>query len=220
MTYADVPHAAALAVADLFGKPLRGLLLLCAGLAAALLAGLAWTGLAYLVPLIPLHGWLGIGAEAIASAALILAAVILTPAVTMIVGGVFLDLAAERVERTGYPADRPGIGMALPKALAASARIAAVAVPLNVLALPLYFVPVVNVLVYWGLNGFLLGREYFSMAALRFRDWPDVRALRRKHGALVFLAGLALAAVMSVPVVNLCAPLFGIALMVRLHKRA
>jgi CysZ protein len=216
MTFGDVPAAIGGACADLFGPPLRGLLLLC----AALLSVLVWAGLTFLVPLIPLHGWLGIGAEAIASVALVLAALVLAPAVTMIVGGVFLDIAAERVERARFPADRPGAGMALPKALAASARIAAVALPLNILALPLYFVPVVNVLVYWGLNGFLLGREYFSMAALRFRDWPDVRALRRQNSALVFLAGLALAVVMSVPVLNLCASLFGIALMVRLHKRA
>lgn len=220
MTFSDVTAAISGAVADVFGAPLRGLLLLCAGLAAALLAGLVWAGLTFLVPLIPLSGWLGIGAEALAAAALVLAAVIIMPVVTMFVGSVVLDVAAERVEKARYPKDRPGIGMALPKALVASARIAAFALPLNVLALPLYFVPVVNVLVYWGLNGFLLGREYFSMAALRFRDWPDVRAIRRRNGALIFLAGLALAAVMSVPVVNLCAPLFGIALMVRLHKTA
>jgi CysZ protein len=220
MTFSDVPAAVSGAIGDLFGPPLRGLLLICAGLAAALLAALVWAGLTYLVPLIPLHGWLGVGADALASVGLVLVGFVLLPVVTMIVGGALLDVAAERVERTRFPADKPGIGMALPKALAAGARIAALALPLNILALPLYFVPIVNVLVYWGLNGFLLGREYFSMAALRFREWPDVRALRRRHGLLIFMGGLALAAIMTVPVINLCAPLFGIALMVRLHKRA
>lgn len=213
-----VAAAAFGALSDVFGKPLRGVLLLCAVLALALLSAAVWAGLTYVVPLIPWQGWVGVGAEAIASVLVILAAIVLLPPVTMIVGGVFLDVAAGRIERQRFPHDPPGADLSPPRALGAGLRLAALALPLNLLALPLLFVPGVNLLVYWGLNGFLLGREYFSLAALRFRTWEEARALRRRHGGAVFLGGLALAVVMSVPLLNLATPLFGVALMVRLHK--
>lgn len=206
------------AIGDVFGRPLRGLVLLCAFLGIALVVALVWAALTYLVPLIPWQGWLGVGAEAAASVVVIALAVVLTPVVTMILGGVLLDLAADRVERQRFPQDPPGRGLALPQALAASARIAAVALPLNLLALPLLFVPVLGIAVYWTLNGYLLGREYFSLAALRFRPWPETAALRRRAWGPVFAAGLCLAVWMTIPLLNALTPLFGIALMVRLHK--
>lgn len=206
------------AIGDVFGQPLRGLVLLCAGLAVALIVGLSWAALTYLVPLVPWQGWIGFGAEAAASVAVIALAVVLSPVVTMILGGVFLDVAADRVERLRFPQDPPGRGLTLPQALAASARIAGVALPLNMLALPLLFVPILGIAVYWVLNGFLLGREYFSLAALRFRPWAEAAALRRKAWGPVFVAGLALAVWMTIPLLNALTPLFGVALMVRLHK--
>jgi CysZ protein len=213
-----VLSAIAGAIGDVFGSPLRGLALVCALLAAALLAGLVWAAITFAVPLIPVTGWLGIGAEALASVAVVLAAVILAPIVTMIAGGILLDVAAERVEKACFPEDPPGQGLTLAKSVAASARIAALALPLNLLALPLLFVPILGVVVYWVVNGFLLGREYFSLAALRFRTWDEAKALRGRNWGLVFIAGLALAVWMSIPILNALAPLFGIALMVRLHK--
>lgn len=206
------------AFGDLFGRPLRGLIAACALISAVILAGLVWAGLRYAVPLIPWEGWLGIGAETVASVGLVLVAIVLAPLVTMIAGGILLDLAAERVEKTRFGSEPPGVGLAPPRAIAASARIAALALPVNLLTLPLLFVPILGIVVYWVVNGFLLGREYFSLAALRFKDWPATRAMRGRHWGAVFAAGLALAVVMSIPVVNAVTPLFGIALMVRLHK--
>lgn len=206
------------AAADVFGQPLRGLALLCAALAIALIVGLVWAALTYLVPLIPWGGWVGFGAEAAASVAVVVLAVVLAPPVAMLLGGVFLDVAADRVERLRFPLQPGGKNLALPQALATALRIACVALPLNLLALPLLVVPVLGLAVYWLLNGYLLGREYFSLAALRFRPWPEAAALRRKAWGPVFLAGLCLAVWMTIPILNALTPLFGIALMVRLHK--
>ena len=64
-----------------------------------------------------------------------------------------------------------------------------------------------------------MGRQYFEFAALRFRPMPEVTALRRRHRASVLLAGLLIALFVSVPLLNLLTPLFGTALMVRLHRR-
>ncbi len=60
-------------------------------------------------------------------------------------------------------------------------------------------------------NTYLLGREYFELAAARFRPLPEAGAMRRHHSATVMLAGALLAGLMVIPVVNLITPLFGIA---------
>jgi uncharacterized protein involved in cysteine biosynthesis len=57
------------------------------------------------------------------------------------------------------------------------------------------------------------------MAAMRFRSVDDAKAMRRDNGATIFTAGLLIAAFVSIPIVNLATPLFGMALMVHLHKR-
>lgn len=65
----------------------------------------------------------------------------------------------------------------------------------------------------------LLGREYFELAAIRYRPLEEVRALRRKHSFYLFVAGVPLALFVAVPLLNLLTPLFGAAYMVRIHKR-
>jgi CysZ protein len=53
---------------------------------------------------------------------------------------------------------------------------------------------------------------------MRFRSEDDARALRRENAGTVFLAGLVIAAVLAIPLLNLVTPLFAAALMVHLHK--
>jgi len=68
-------------------------------------------------------------------------------------------------------------------------------------------------------TAFLLSREYFELAAMRFRSPGEARALRKANQSTVFLAGLFIAAFVSIPILNLATPLFGTAFMVHLHKR-
>ena len=88
----------------------------------------------------------------------------------------------------------------------------------NLLALLLLLVPGVNLIAFFVVNGYLLGREFFEFAAMRCRSEADAKALRRRNAGTVFGAGLLIAAVLSVPIVNLLAPLFAAAMMVHLHK--
>ena len=76
-----------------------------------------------------------------------------------------------------------------------------------------------GVLIFFVANGYLLGREYFQMAASRFHDERTVKTLRSRHGGRIFLAGLMIAGFLAIPFVNLLAPLFATALMVHIHKR-
>jgi CysZ protein len=153
-------------------------------------------------------------------AGLLVLLVFLLPPVSAVVGGFFLDDAAEIVERTDFPQDPPGTAMSTTSAILGGLRFAGLALLLNLAALTLIFVPIVNVAAFFVVNTYLLGREYFEMAAARFTTPRAARELRRRHRIRVLSAGAVLAALMLVPILNLLTPVFGIALMVHVHKQA
>ena len=137
-------------------------------------------------------------------------AVALSPAISMIVGGVMFDFAAERVEKKiGAPKGRM---VPLHEGVWNGVRIALPALLLNLIAIPLYFIPGVNALVFYGLNGFLMGREYSTIAAARRMSYAEAVALRKRHGGAVFLVGLACS------VIPFFAPLVGASAMTRLMQ--
>ena len=68
-------------------------------------------------------------------------------------------------------------------------------------------------------TAYILGREYFELAAMRFRPPAQAKALRKANAMTVYLGGLFIAAFVSIPIVNLATPLFAMALMVHVHKR-
>ena len=88
----------------------------------------------------------------------------------------------------------------------------------NIGALLLLLVPGVNIIAWWLANGYLLGREYFEFAAMRYMSEDEARALRRSRRGMVFVAGLLVAAFMAVPVLNLATPLVASAFMIHIFK--
>ena len=57
-------------------------------------------------------------------------------------------------------------------------------------------------------TAYILGREYFELAAMRFRPPAEAKALRKRNAAMVYVGGLFIAAFVSIPIVNLATPLF------------
>jgi CysZ protein len=155
----------------------------------------------------------------LAGAGLFVALAYLLPAVSVLVAGYFLDDAAEVVERTDFPGDPAGRPLALGRALLYGLRFAGLSLLVNLAALILFFVPVVNIAVFFVANSYLLGREYFELAAGRFRPMPEVTRLRMENRPTVLAGGALLAGLVLVPFLNLLTPLFGVAFMVHLHKR-
>jgi CysZ protein len=227
--------AAVRALAQMFTPPFWSVLVKSVALAVAALAVLAivlfrllaWlsaTGLRWLegavgtaahVPLAVLS-WL----VAIAlGMGLLAGALLLMPAVTALVGGFFADQIAELVERTYYPADPPGVALPLWRAIAEGARTALLAIATFLCIAPLLLFAGAGALIFFLATAWLLGRVYFELAALRFHPAAEVKALRRAHQASLFGAGLFIAGFVSIPILNLAAPLFGTALMVHMHKR-
>jgi uncharacterized protein involved in cysteine biosynthesis len=77
----------------------------------------------------------------------------------------------------------------------------------------------IGLLVLFLANAYLLGREYFELAAMRFHPAAEAKVLRHTHRGTVFLGGMFIALFVSIPILNLATPLFAMALMVHVHKR-
>jgi uncharacterized protein involved in cysteine biosynthesis len=87
------------------------------------------------------------------------------------------------------------------------------------IALPFVFIAGAGFIAFFIATAWLLGREYFELAAMRFRSPAEAKAMRKHNALIVFTAGLVIAAFVSIPIVNLATPLFGMAFMVHMHKR-
>lgn len=222
--------AARAAARQLFSPPFRGAFFKSLGLTILILAGLwfalqrlfdtyAMPWLDALIPGLPAWaGWLGLAAAIVAGLGLAVALALLVAPVTAIVAGIFLDDVAEAVERESYPQDPPGKAVPLMRSIVLSLKFFGVVILGNLLALLLLLLPGVNLIAFFVLNAYLLSREFFEFAAMRFRNEADAKALRRRHAGTVFLAGFVIAAFVAIPLLNLLTPLFAAAMMVHLHK--
>jgi CysZ protein len=139
---------------------------------------------------------------------------LLFPAVVTIVMGFFVERIAGAVEARNYPGRGPPRHASLRETAVTTLRLMGLTILLNLLVLPVYlFVPGINFFVFLGLNGYLFGREYFEVVALRRLEPNAARTLRRRFGGRVFLAGVAIAGMFAVPLVNLVAPVIATAFM-------
>lgn len=160
---------------------------------ALLLAGAVWATGSFVDPA-RWGGWLEPLAQALGGIAVVGLAWLAYPIVITAALGFFLDDIAELVERRHYPADAPGREVALLPGLAQGLRFAGKALAVNILILPLYLIsfilPILTPFLFYAVNGYLLGQEYFGQVGLRHASSTDVRAVARANRGRVFLAGL------------------------------
>ncbi|MFB9266060.1 sulfate transporter family protein [Bradyrhizobium erythrophlei] len=149
----------------------------------------------------------------------VLGGIFLMPAITSLVASLFVDDVADHVEREHYPAERPGVALPFSLAMTEGVKTALLTILVYLIALPFVLFAGAGFLVFFIATAWLLGREYFELAAMRFRSPAEAKAMRRDNAATVFTAGLIIAAFVSIPIVNLATPLFGMAFMVHMHKR-
>jgi uncharacterized protein involved in cysteine biosynthesis len=144
---------------------------------------------------------------------------LLFPAVVTLILGLFLDRVAAAVEGLDYPALAPPRRQPWGEIIAVTLRLTAVTTLLNIIALPLYvLVPGINLILFLALNGYLFGRGYFEVVALRRLDAAAAKSLRRRFAGPVFVAGVAVAGLFALPLVNLVAPVIAIAFMVHVFE--
>lgn len=223
-------HAASAAFSRLLTPSFRQVLWKSLGLTIASLVGV-WFALRglfewlatpwisqYTLGLPEWTGAFGVFSSIVAGLALSLALGLLIAPVTALVAGFFLDDVAEVIETEDYPDHPKGRALPLSEAIIHALKFFGVVVAGNLFALLLLLVPGINVMAFFLVNGYLLGREYFEFAAMRFRTAQEARALRRQHKFTVLMSGFLIAVMLSVPILNLLTPLFAAAMMVHVHK--
>jgi CysZ protein len=227
--------AAVKALVQMFSPPFRWVLLKSSGLALGLIvlfaialhrllvwlatAGANWVesmfGVSAPAP-ISIFVWV---LSVAAGIGVIVGSVFLMPAVTALLGSFFVDDIALEVERTHYPTEPVGTPLPLPRAVLQGAKTALLAILIYLIAVPFLLVAGAGAVIFFLASAYLLGREYFELAAMRHQPIAQAKRLRQTHRSTVFLAGILIAAFVSIPIVNLATPLFATALMVHVHHR-
>ncbi|MFW0777917.1 MAG: EI24 domain-containing protein [Rickettsiales bacterium] len=141
----------------------------------------------------------------------------LFPAIMPIIVNFFDTRIVRLIERHQYPHAQGAIEPPFLPEFLHDARFTLKALLLNLLALPFYLIPVVNLLLFYSLNGYLLGKEFFIMVARQHIPIDDAVALHKRHTRTASLAGTGLAIAATIPIINLFAPIWGIAVMTHLY---
>jgi uncharacterized protein involved in cysteine biosynthesis len=141
----------------------------------------------------------------------------LFPAIMPVIVNFFDTRIVRLIEEQEYPGAAKAVEPPFMKEFLHDAKFTAKALLLNLLALPFYLIPIVNLLLFYGLNGYLLGKEFFIMVARQHMPIESAVELHRRHSQLAGLGGTALAIMATIPIVNLFAPIWGIALMVHVY---
>lgn len=200
------------------------LLLTCVGLTLAvylaLFAVLVWALRTFDWGVLP---WLETLIDLGSGFAAALIAWVLFPGVVTGVMGVYLDRVIDAVEDAHYA--HLGAARAVPvmENVGASLKLIGLSIGLNLLLLPVYvaliFLPPFNLILFYAVNGRLIGTEYFNAVALRRMDATAARALFQTHRWRIVTAGALTTALLTVPILNLAAPVIGTAAMVHIfHK--
>jgi CysZ protein len=209
------------ALGDLFSPPLRKVIALSLAIAIATFIAL-WIVVALALGHLPTVGWRAVNwlIDLVGAVGVLLVSWLLFPAVVTMIMGLFLERVATAVEAVHYPGRGPPRPQSISEAVWGGIRLMTLSLALNLLALPIYLLlPGLNILVFLGLNGYLFGREYFELVALRRLDLHAAKEIRHRFAGRVFSGGVIIAGMFAVPFINLVAPVVAAAFMVHVFER-
>ncbi|GHE96739.1 membrane protein [Aliiroseovarius zhejiangensis] len=200
-------------------------LALTVGLLIAITMGMTWL-VGFFVPdtvTLPFVGdvsWMDGVAWWMTSILMVVLSVVLMVPVAGAFTGIFLDDVADAVEARHYPSLPPAPDVPMSETIRDSLGFFGVIVGVNLVALILFFFvgPLAPIL-FWAVNGYLLGREYFQLAAMRRVGRVEAGRLRSRNNLQIWLAGTLMAIPLSVPLVNLLIPILGAATFTHLFHR-
>jgi uncharacterized protein involved in cysteine biosynthesis len=224
-----IVEAVGKALGQLGDPKFRRVLILGLGLTVALLfvatAAFVWL-VGWFVPDAFTLPWIGeiawiddVASWAVVPLMLVLSIFLMVPVASAFTG-IFLDDVTDAVEARHYPALGPAPRVPFGTALRDSAGFLGVIVAANLAALVPYLLlaPLAPV-IFLALNGYLLGREYFQLIAMRRLGREGARAARRRNAGTIWLAGAVMALPLAVPVVNLLVPVIGAAAFTHIFHR-
>jgi uncharacterized protein involved in cysteine biosynthesis len=189
---------------------------------------IGWTVLAFLVLLVlawwlvgwlsGLHGWWAEAAQLGGALVALLLAWFTFPAVAATIASFYCEEVALAVEAKYYPGRGPAMQVPVIGSIIDGLKLAGLSLLINLVALPFLLVPPLYPIISWGLGGYLIGREYYEMVALRRMERAAAHHTLSQHRAKFTLAGILIAVVLTIPVVNLFAPVIAVAFMVHLAE--
>lgn len=207
------------ALAQMSDPRFRWVLIQGVGLTFLLLLGLyafAFWGIAWLVPdaiSLPWIGEIGISDTLLSFGSLLLMMVLsvfLMVPVASAFTGIFLDEVADAVEARHYAHLGPAPNVGMMDNIRESLTFLVIILVANLAALVFYFTPFAP-FVFYGLNGFLLGREYYRMIAVRRMGRQEAGKSFRANFLTIWIAGALMAVPLSIPLLNLLIPILGVA---------
>lgn len=213
--------SAAAALRQMFDRKFQGVLWLGVGATFALFVALL-IALRFVVTFVPTFGlsWMEDAVAIISSFALAIAFIFMGAPIAQAFASIFLDRVADAVERKHYPDVKQGDGASTWGLIIAGLTFAAVSAALNLLAFPLQIVSFgIGSVVVLFINGYLTGRTFFELAALRHMPTRQARALRRSHRVRLFLGGALISLLAMIPILNFFVPLFGAAMMTHEYNK-
>ncbi|QIE47631.1 hypothetical protein G5B38_16925 [Pseudohalocynthiibacter aestuariivivens] len=143
---------------------------------------------------------------------MILLSIFLMVPVASAITSMFLEEVAQAVEDRHYPALPPVTPVPFWDGLRDTVNFLGVLIGANLLAILAYvFLPFAALFIFWALNGYLLGREYFQLAAMRRIGRKAARDLQRRYRLRIWAAGTLMAMPLTLPLVNLVIPILGAA---------
>ena len=163
-------------------------------------------------------GWLETAIDWLGGLATVALTWLLFPAAISAVIGFSLDDIANAVEQRYYPDLAPAYAMATSDTVLITLRFLAIMLSLNILMLPFLLTGPLFPFVFYSVNGYLLSREYFELVALRHLGSAEAKALRKQNAFKLFLTGVLVAFMLTVPIVNLLAPIIATGMMVHLFE--
>lgn len=151
---------------------------------------------------------------------MMLASVFLMVPVAAAFSSIFLDDVADAVEAKHYPNQPPVARIPFRETIGETVKFLLLLLVANLIALvlALFFAPFAP-LIFWSVNGLLLGREYATMVARRRMSRQEVYAFRKRNSTAIWLSGTAMAIPLTIPVMNLFIPIIGVAAFTHLFHR-
>lgn len=208
------------AVAALAEPPMRRVVVLSLGLAVLTFAVL-WLGVAEILYHTSFFDWRPLNwlVDLLGGLAVLILSWLLFPAIVTLIMGLYLERVAAAVEALDYPGRGPPRYQPVGEALAVMLRLTGLTTVLNLLALPIYLlIPGINLVLFFVLNGYLLGRGYFEVVAFRRLDAGEARAMRKRFAGRIFSGGVVIAGLFALPLVNLVAPVIATAFMLHIFE--
>ncbi|WND04113.1 EI24 domain-containing protein [Temperatibacter marinus] len=148
----------------------------------------------------------------------------LFPPIARVVMGVMNEQIMDAVEEDYYPHNLKKREVGFTENLVHALKFGIVVLVVNLLALIPYLILLTTLgigtlVLYLLINGYLVGREYMEIAALRHMSFQEMKAFRIRHQSKMMLGGIANAAMFLVPVLNLAAPIIGTAIMTHITQK-